>query len=649
MKKLIYLAIITSTLSHAVVPYYSIRSQSQNAARQIVGAGWNTNINICETNCWNGIFSIIPEYSKTVRPGKISQCLFGSPQNFPPCDECTNACNPCKNRNLHSIHISGSQSEARNPGDWLADYFGLPTDYVGCVSFEPYIENFLVDFSFYIGLDSWIKGLFFKIHAPITHTRWDLNCCECMQESIVGCGRYEKNGGNPHWPGYFSSTVITPTIGIQRNNLVFCFESFISGCDVIQDPNIIFNPICNARMCCQRLAKTGLSDIQMALGWNFLCNENYHCGLSLRASAPTGNAPKAIYLFEPIVGNGKHWELGGGLTAHWTFWQSECSGETESLGLHLDANVTHLFKTKQCRTFDLCGKPLSRYMLAAKFGEPINNLQAGPDVGSLVAPSKQFQGIYSPLANITTFAVDVSIDYQTDIALLLQYQKENFSYGIGYNFWAKGCENIELNCSCPCPLEENTWALKGDAFMYGFTYDPITTLNNPVVLSATQMNSTICNGTNNWPSGINGTAWAQNPGIDNKQLGWNDNNDPLIIYDVSTSTTKQVNTSLNPEFINLCNIDFEGARTKGMSHKMFAHFDYTWRNMEDCVPYIGIGGEIEIGKTCDNNCCAQSCESWQPCDANQCSSSHCNTTCTDECCSCAVSQWGIWLKGGIAF
>lgn len=39
--------------------------------------------------------------------------------------------------------------------DWLADYFGLPRDCQSTVSFKPSISNFILDYSFYLGLDSW--------------------------------------------------------------------------------------------------------------------------------------------------------------------------------------------------------------------------------------------------------------------------------------------------------------------------------------------------------------------------------------------------------------------------------------------------------------------------------------------------------------
>jgi len=665
MNKILLLAALISPSIFAVAPYYSARSQSVNAARELVGAGWNTNINICGTDGWNGVFAIAPEYTKSFRPYYISQCLFGRQYCFPPCPECTNACNPCNNDDLTGIKITGSQVISRGPGDWLADYFGLPTDYIGCISFEPRIENFLVDFNFYLGLDAWCNGLYFRIHAPVVHTRWDLDCCECITQSIEGCGRFDIKGSNAHWPGYFSETVITNTIGIVRTDLVNSFESFMNECNVINDSTIVFNPLCYARICCQRLEKTSLSDIQMALGWNFLCNEDYHLGLNIRTATPTGNRPEGEFLFEPIIGNGKHWELGGGLSSHWTFWKNH--NDEESATLYLDANITHLFKTKQCRTFDLCCKPLSRYMLASKFGTPVNDLKAGESPNNAEAPAKQFLGIYSPVANLTTFAVDVSIGIQADIALMVQYTNDNCSCDFGYNLWTRSCEKIERNCSC-YPFEQDTWGLKGDAFMYGFkTLDGSLTAT-AVPLSATQSYATIYNGTNNWPTGINGIIWPQNPEIDNKQLAWDDDDSPLVIYDATHSTTAQVYTSKEPVFINLCDIDLNGARTKGLSHKIFAHFNYTWHNDEDWVPYIGIGGEIEFGRHCNNDCCSQCCDPYALCQSylpcNPCQSS-CNQYCDSYynpycqscyspcdnscCCSCAVSQWGIWLKGGVAF
>ncbi|TET06959.1 hypothetical protein E3J79_00365 [Candidatus Dependentiae bacterium] len=663
MKKIISFTILfSSSVSMAVTPYYRIRSQSENAARELVGAGWNTQINLCNMEKCYGNFSITPEYTQSFRSEQICNCLFGCFANcYNPCNPC---CNPCKLSPQYGkysvpyctsscmqrsdsccedsgcfINISGSHVENRGSRDLLADYFGLPTDYKSIVCFKPEISNFIVDFNFYLGFDEWVQGLYVKIHAPLVCTWWDLNMCECTID----------DGNNDHWPGYFNGNLegTEPNLfGIKRLHLVPSFTSFISGCDFINTNDITFNSLNSAKMACNARKKTALADVRTTLGWNFLCNENYHVGINLQAAAPTGNRPEGCYLFEPIVGNGKHWEIGCGINAHWNFWGNR--DDESYCELHADANITYLMGAKQIRTFDLCGKPLSRYMLAAKFGSPVTDLKAEPENSSLEPPNKQFQGIYTPVANITTIAVDVSVSVQADIVLMLQYVNSNCSFDIGYNFWGRSCEKIELRCDCPCPFEEGTWGLKGDAFMYGFKSLDGSITTTAVPLSATQSRATICQGTNKWPNGFDGIAWPQNPGIDSRQLAWDDNKNPLLIYDVANTTTCQIYTSNNPTLIKFCDIDITGAGTKGISHKVFAHFDYTWREREEWVPYIGLGGEVEFGyqdKRCNScsNSCYRSCSSCcvPPCSAT-CDSSRC-------CNSCALSQWGIWLKGGVAF
>src|SRR5207249_5379147 len=111
-------------------------------------------------------------------------------------------------------------------------------------------------------------------------------------------------------------------------------------------------------------SKTGFAELRGEFGWNYI-RENYHVGLNIQAAAPTGSRPNARFLFENQVGNGKHWELGGGFMAGYTFWC--CEDIDRSLTFTFEADVTHLFNAKQRRTFDLTGKPLSRYMLAEQF------------------------------------------------------------------------------------------------------------------------------------------------------------------------------------------------------------------------------------------------------------------------------------------
>ncbi len=151
-----------------------------------------------------------------------------------------------------------------------------------------------------------------------------------------------------------------------------------------------------------------------------------------------------------------------GITAHYLFCQSE--DEAAHFGIYLDANLTHMFKNEQRRCFDLCGKPLSRYMLAAR----VNDENTVDLEGNGVLADALFSSEFTPVANITTFDVDVKVGVNADIALWLNYTCGGWSWDFGYNIWARSCEKITFpndDCDNPCNLNtfrEDTWVLKGD-------------------------------------------------------------------------------------------------------------------------------------------------------------------------------------------
>ncbi|HLF67303.1 MAG TPA: hypothetical protein VI522_06755, partial [Gammaproteobacteria bacterium] len=85
-------------------------SLAVNAAREL--AGWENKINCLETDRMHGVCAVIPQATLSFRPERIAQCFFGD------------AILKCDN----TIHVVASQ-HSRVDADWLADYFGLPTDY----------------------------------------------------------------------------------------------------------------------------------------------------------------------------------------------------------------------------------------------------------------------------------------------------------------------------------------------------------------------------------------------------------------------------------------------------------------------------------------------------------------------------------------
>src|SRR5271155_1653432 len=291
------------------------RSQSFNAARQIVGwDNYEWGINRKPQDNWYSSFNLIFEYTRTFRDNRLAQCLFGNDLICGVCDDAS------------AIQIMGSAVTGRPNTAWLADYFGLPMDFQSTVSFKPSITNFILDISFYAGLDNWVDGLYFKIYGPFVHTKWNLNA----QELVIAAG------ANGYFQGYFSSTSVPVSqlntkflnytngcVPMINNNDTAYGEAYcLSDGECTSLGNITWNSLCCSKISndceCDGATENGFGELRFILGYNFLNQDegDYHVGIGIYVAAPTGTSVgsddcngKGRYLFQPIVGNGKHWEL----------------------------------------------------------------------------------------------------------------------------------------------------------------------------------------------------------------------------------------------------------------------------------------------------------------------------------------------------
>jgi len=258
---------------------------------------------------------------------------------------------------------------------------------------------------------------------------------------------------------------------------------------------------------------------------------------------------------------------------------------------------------------------------------PATNLQ-----GATAIPSAQFNNAFLPIANITALNVNVSIPVQADIVIMFNATMKNWSFDIGYNFWGRSTEDIELR-----PVEsfaEKTFALKGDAHVFGFLPNSTTA----IALSATQDTSTIHAGKNMPAAGSTDqaiiTAAAKNPNIDWSQPARTNPALPavaqnlLFAQNLEDISANFINTSVPPIFLTRDDLNIEGAQTKGSSSKLFAHLSYIWNTKKEWHPYLGFGGEVEWGHHHNNNDCKP---------------------CANDTPQCSTSQWGVWVKTGATF
>lgn len=417
------LSIACATHIHANVlegiSFFSQRSQSTNAARDLVG--WHPYINVYGAQDNYATTAFTWAYNRSVKPFWIMNALFGT----------------------DTIRVSGSFITERAREAVLADYFGLSPAFDSVVQFDPTIQSVTTAWSAFLGLDDITPGLFIKINIPLVWTRWVIE----MQEEVFSSGE-----NTPFPAGYMDVDTVTAPIT--------SFTQALTGrvrFGQMQDP-LRFGKLNGAQ------SEWGMSDVQFSLGWNFILEENGHAGFALRASAPTGSRPDSEYFFEPIIGNGKHWEFGLGFSGDARLWEKDGEQELRFFG---EVNIMHICKARQRRSFDVCPNGFgSRFILVKEFN-----------------PLTQYINKLSPLINKTTLPCNVRNDLQVDIVFMIGYQYRGFLADVGYNGWIRSKEKVTIQQELP----GFAYGLKGiqDVFAVGMpsraTQSSATFMGNEII------------------------------------------------------------------------------------------------------------------------------------------------------------------------
>jgi hypothetical protein len=617
------------------------RSQGANTARELVAWQRQLYLPYYIENYITVAFAT--EYTRSFRSNRIARTLF--------CTDC--------------LTFSGSQAHRNNGVDIVADYFGLPTNFRGTLAIRPRIENYILDFNTYFGFNELLPGLYLRLHAPLTHTKWTLGLDEC-----VACA--DKFRGDDFFPNCYMYSATPPTTPVLTASSSTPGTCFINNA---VDPTVIIDPIlpgvvnavpyhCTTHSLREALSgnftfgdmterwrygrfsfcprnKTQLADLDIILGYNFIETDYSHFGLYLQVVAPTGSRPKAKYIFEPIAGNGKHWELGAGITAHFTLYNDRyIDGYTAAF--YLEGNVTNVFKTDQRRSFDFRQNGLlSRYLLLKEFD--VNNNYIGRMINAI---------------NFATRNAEVHVGYKVDMSAKFAINHGGWIADLGYNIYARSRETVCIKTECPCDIDQRRFGIKGIAgvccsqYIIGLVGGvPSVVPNNtmfptmasapadcsplpPIAMTSVQLDNalqptatmftvtpltsvsvpdnacTACLSYNSQPiiptAGLAATPTA--------------NLTPAHGFIVSSSTVPVngiiVNHAPTPVIVTCADLDPNSAAQCSMlTHKFFAHVGYVWNDY--CFqPHIGLGAEVEVdGKRVHNS----------------------------------LNQWGVWIKGGITY
>jgi hypothetical protein len=178
-------------------------------------------------------------------------------------------------------------------------------------------------------------------------------------------------------------------------------------------------------------------DIEMTAGYRFISNEDNSFSVAVRAAAPTGGQATGQYMMEPIFGRGGNWGLGGYLDGRVSLWK----GNNENcLDLKFMANAMHLFSTDTVRSYDLTANEAgSKYLLVGSFANNAYNSQV------------------QNLINVSTLASTSSFGVEGDIAMSFSYVARGWSWDLGYEFWGRSAESLEITGD----FAANTYAVLG--------------------------------------------------------------------------------------------------------------------------------------------------------------------------------------------
>lgn len=556
--------------------FMTYRSQGQNLARNV--AGWQS----LRTDIFNGDargnVSVAVEYDQSFHAGAINKYFFGG--------DC--------------LTFSGSLVPYRNQCDILADYFGLPTDFQSTVSFNPRIHNVTTDLDFYWNLDCLIEGFNLHVNIPIAYTHWDLNPCERVIDP-----------GVRDYPAGYMSNALMPRSELNNGAL-----DVLSHCKTFGDLGL---PLQYGRLdtCAQHTTK--VADILVSLGYTFIRHRAGLVGINLQTVVPTGTISHARTLFEPQIGNGRHWALGGGLTARYDLVDNE--ERNLKLSACLDVSIQHLFKSTQKRSYDLINNGTgSRYMLLENMDGAITNA-VGFSNGAPFAPPLVTHQYISQLVyaiDATTLNSSIKINVQADLVAKFTLDYRNWNFDLGYNFWGRSHESLV----CREAFIHQYYGIKGDAQIYGFINPGFGPEFVTLPINATQSNATLHAGQGDGNTNHN----FINSNADNPALLWDVGFVPIIqttTESVSANTNvtslEQINGSnqaivLTDADINNCS----GLSPRAYTNKVFGSAAYTWFDCNHVTPYVSLGAEGEFAGSEDGV-------------------------------KTAISQWGVWIKGGFNY
>ena len=182
-------------------------------------------------------------------------------------------------------------------------------------------------------------------------------------------------------------------------------------------------------------SRAALAEARITLGGTYLAENNFQLSYYSFLTFAAAKKDPAHYLFDTVIGNNGHHGMGAGGNFQIVLNRDNYDYD---ICFFLDLEHTFLFRSRQCRIFDLKGKPWSRYL-------QFNHKDRGPD-------------LLEPGVNVLTLSMRVHPYSSADFATGFRIKRGSFELEIGYNLWGHGDERLEFY---PCEGIKEGYGIAG--------------------------------------------------------------------------------------------------------------------------------------------------------------------------------------------
>lgn len=388
-------------------------------------------------------------------PAHARDCTDASVQS---CSDCKDSCNQnCGECNSHTFFRPRSLSQNLTLEESLSYYYGNIQDKDDCI----WLSFQVVAPIYYSSIKSTTIGTYFSpncdcncftvaqqnntanissawlgILADLARPFQSTVCLEGRRQVIGGAVRLMIDFGNffdERPAGCWSLknwwlSIFIPVIQARHNFSLSetgtnngILEGHQNATQALTNKDLLFGRLYS----CQK-RKSGVDDVAIKLGFDALRGQSINLASYCMLFAPAGHESKAKYLFEPTMGSGGHTGIGFGITCDAGLWESD---EISWIAM-LEARYAYFLKHKEHRVFDLCKNGnWSRYLQFVCESDP----------------ATPFPGV-----NVLSRDAQVTPGSMAEVWAALNFGYCALHVEVGYDFWYRHGEKIELNCQKSC-------------------------------------------------------------------------------------------------------------------------------------------------------------------------------------------------------